>query len=86
MNTGQNEESTMISKMFRIALTIILASFALSSAFGAATCSNASLSGTYGFLGEGTNTKGELLPASSSGNLTHPQASLQERQQLPSTL
>jgi len=39
----------MISKTFRIALTIVLASFALSSAAWAATCSNASLSGTYGF-------------------------------------
>jgi len=76
----------MISKTFRIARMIVIASFALSSAAWAATCSNASLSGTYGFLGEGTNAKRELLPASSSGNLTHPQASLQERQQLPSTV
>jgi len=38
----------MISKTFRIARMIVLASFALSSAAGAATCSNASLSGTYG--------------------------------------
>jgi hypothetical protein len=47
----------MISKMSRVALTIVLASFALSSA-GAATCSNASLSGTYGFLHDGTDSNG----------------------------
>ena len=47
----------MISKTFRIALTIVLASFALSSA-AAATCSNASLSGTYGFLTSGTAVTG----------------------------
>jgi hypothetical protein len=53
-----NEEwSTMISKTFRIARTIILASFAVSSAAGA-TCSNASLSGTYGFLHDGTDSNG----------------------------
>jgi len=39
----------MISKTLRIALTIVLASFAASSAAWAATCSNASLSGTSGF-------------------------------------
>ncbi len=49
----------MISKAFRIARMIVLASFALSSAAWAKTCSNASLSDIYGFLGEGTNTKGE---------------------------
>jgi hypothetical protein len=49
----------MVSKMCRIARMIVLATFAFSSAAWAATCSNASLSGTYGFLGEGTNTKGE---------------------------
>jgi hypothetical protein len=48
----------MISKTFRIALTIVLASFALSSAAWAATCSNASLSGTYGFLHDGTDGNG----------------------------
>jgi hypothetical protein len=48
----------MISKMFRIALTIVLASCALSSAAWAATCSNASLSGTYGFLHDGTDSNG----------------------------
>lgn len=47
----------MISKTFRIALTIVLASFALSSAAGA-TCSNASLSGTYGFLHDGVDSNG----------------------------
>jgi hypothetical protein len=44
----------MISKMLRITLTIAIASLLLSSAAGAATCSNASLSGTYGFLHDGT--------------------------------
>jgi hypothetical protein len=48
----------MISKTLRIALTIVLASFALSSAAWAATCSNASLSGTYGFLHDGTDSNG----------------------------
>jgi hypothetical protein len=48
----------MISKTFRIALAIVLASFALSSAAWAATCSNASLSGTYGFLHDGTDSNG----------------------------
>jgi hypothetical protein len=48
----------MISTTFRIARMIILASFALSSAGWAATCSNASLSGTYGFLHLGTDSNG----------------------------
>jgi len=55
----------MISKTFRIAQMIVLASFALSSAGWAtdsatdgATCSNASLSGTYGFLHDGTDSNG----------------------------
>ena len=48
----------MISKTFRIALTIVLAGFALSSAAWAATCSNASLSGTYRFLHDGTDSNG----------------------------
>jgi hypothetical protein len=48
----------MIPKPFRIARMIVLASFALSSAAGAATCSNASLSGTYGFLHGGTDSAG----------------------------
>jgi hypothetical protein len=52
---NREEESTMISKMFRIALTIVLASFALGSAAWA-TCSNASLNGTYGFLHGGTDS------------------------------
>lgn len=42
----------MISKMYRIALTVV-ASFVLSSA-ASATCSNAPLSGTYGFIDGGT--------------------------------
>jgi len=48
----------MISKTLRIARMIVLATFALSSAAGAATCSNASLSGTYGFLHDGTDSNG----------------------------
>jgi hypothetical protein len=52
----------MISATPRVALTIVLASFALSSAAWAATWSNASLSGTYGFLHDGTDSKGPLPP------------------------
>ena len=52
----------MTSKTFRIARMIVLASFALSSAAGA-TCSNASLSGTYGFLHDGTDSNGTLSSA-----------------------
>jgi hypothetical protein len=48
----------MISKMFRIALTVVLVSFALSSAAWA-HCSNASVSGVYGSLGEGTSSAGQ---------------------------
>jgi hypothetical protein len=48
----------MISKTFRIARMIVLASFALSSAAWATTCSNASLSGTYGLLHGGTAMDG----------------------------
>jgi len=48
----------MISKTFRIARMIVLASFALSSAAWAATCSSASLSGTYGFLHSGIDRDG----------------------------
>jgi hypothetical protein len=59
------EESTMTYKMFRIALAIVLASFALSSAAGA-TCSNASLSGTYGFLHDGTDSNGTPFTAAVS--------------------
>ena len=47
----------MISRTFRVALIIVLASFALSSAAWA-TCSNASLSGPYGFTTGGTNAAG----------------------------
>jgi len=47
----------MIFKMFRIARIVVLASFALSSAAWA-TCSKASLSGPYGFLGGGTDSSG----------------------------
>jgi hypothetical protein len=56
---NREEESTMISKTFRIARMLVLASFALSSAAWAASCSNASLSGTYGSSGEGTNSDGQ---------------------------
>lgn len=49
----------MISRTFRIARMIVLASFALSSAASASTCTNASLSGIYGSLGEGTNPAGQ---------------------------
>ncbi len=56
----------MISKTLRIALTIVLASFALSSAAWAATCSNASLSGTYGFLHLGTDSNGTPATAAVS--------------------
>jgi hypothetical protein len=48
----------MISKTFRIARMIVLASFALSSAAWAATYSNASLSGTYAWLHGGTASDG----------------------------
>jgi len=47
----------MISKTFPIVRMIVLVTFALSSAAGA-TCSNASLSGTYGFLHDGTDSNG----------------------------
>jgi hypothetical protein len=55
---------TMISKTSRIFLAIVLASFVLSSAARAATCSNASLSGTYGFLHDATDSNG--TPASAA--------------------
>jgi hypothetical protein len=47
----------MISKTFRIAGMVVLASLAFNSA-ARATCSNASLSGTYGFLHDGTDSNG----------------------------
>ena len=56
----------MISKMFRIAVRIAIASLALSSAAWAATCSNASLSGTYGFLHDGTDINGTPATAAVS--------------------
>lgn len=56
----------MISKTFRIARMVVLASFALSSAAWAATCSNASLSGTYGFLHDGTDSNGTPATAAVS--------------------
>jgi hypothetical protein len=54
----------MTYKMFRTALAIVLASSAVSSAAVAATCSNASLSGAYGFLHDGTGSNG--APASAA--------------------
>jgi hypothetical protein len=48
----------MISKTIRIASLIVLVTVALSSATTAVTCSNASLSGTYGFLHDGTDING----------------------------
>jgi hypothetical protein len=56
----------MNSKTFRIARMIVLAGFALSSAAWAATCSNASLSGTYGFLHDGTDSNGTPATAAVS--------------------
>jgi hypothetical protein len=56
----------MISKTFRIARMIVLASFAISSAAWAAPCSNASLSGTYGFLHPGTDSNGTPATAAVS--------------------
>ncbi|MGO9088037.1 MAG: hypothetical protein ACLQBK_22700 [Candidatus Sulfotelmatobacter sp.] len=62
----------MISKVLRITLTIGLASFALRSAAWAAgsnaPCSNASLSGTYGFLHGGVDAHG--APAAAVTQLT----------------
>jgi hypothetical protein len=55
----------MISKTFRIAWAMVFASFAFSSAAGA-TCSNASLSGTYGFLHLGTDSTGTPATAAVS--------------------
>jgi hypothetical protein len=55
----------MISKILRIARVIVLAGFALSSAAWA-TCSNASLSGTYGFLHDGTDSTGAPATAAVS--------------------
>jgi hypothetical protein len=52
----------LISEMLRIARMIVLASFALSSTAGA-TCSNATLNGTYGFLHDGTDSTGTPLTA-----------------------
>jgi hypothetical protein len=61
---NKEKERIMISKVLRITLTIGLASFALSSAAWAETCSNASLSGTYGFLHVGTDSNS--TPASAA--------------------
>lgn len=48
----------MTSKIFRIARMIVVATLGLSSAAWATTCSNASLSGTYGFLHDSTDSNG----------------------------
>jgi hypothetical protein len=56
----------MISKTFRIARMIVLASFAFSSAGWAANCSNASLSGAYGFLHDSTDSNGAPFTAAVS--------------------
>ncbi len=56
----------MISKTFRIARMIVLASFAFSSAAWAGTCSNTSLSGTYGFPHDGTDSNGTPTSAAVS--------------------
>jgi hypothetical protein len=56
----------MISQSFRIARIIVLAGFALSSAAWAATCSNASLRGTYGFLHLGADSNGTPATAAVS--------------------
>lgn len=56
----------MISKPFRVTRMIVLAGFALSSAAWAATCSSASLSGTYGFLHDGTDSTGAPATAAVS--------------------
>jgi hypothetical protein len=58
----------MVSKMCRIASMIVLAAFAFSSAAWAATCSNTSLSGTYGFLHGGTDAAG--TPTTSVSQIT----------------
>jgi hypothetical protein len=55
----------MVSKMCRIASMIVLASLTLSSAAWA-TCSNESLSGTYGFVHNGTNSNGTPATAAVS--------------------
>jgi len=55
----------MIRNTFRIASLIILAAFAYCSA-ARATCSNASLSGTYGFLHDATDTTGAPATAAVS--------------------
>ncbi len=58
----------MVSKTFRIASMIVLITFVFSCAAWAATCSNASLSGTYGFLHGGTDSLG--TPATGLSQIT----------------
>jgi hypothetical protein len=57
----------MISKLCRVASMIVLATFGFSSAARAATCSNASMSGAYGFMHGGTAVTG--LPTTSVGQI-----------------
>ena len=56
----------MTSVGLRIVRIIVFASFALSSAAWAKPCSNASLSGTYGFLHDGTDSTGAPATAAVS--------------------
>jgi len=58
--------SQMIFKAVRIARMIVLASLAFGSAAWAATCSNASLSGAYGFVHLGTDSNGNPATAALS--------------------
>lgn len=59
MNAAEREKGTMISKTIRIASMIVPATCGLSYAAWAATCSNASLNGTHGFLHSGTDAAGQ---------------------------
>jgi len=56
----------MISKTVCVVRMIVLASFAISSAAWAATCSNDSVRGTYGFLHDGTDSSGTPATAAVS--------------------
>jgi hypothetical protein len=60
---NREEGKTMIFKTFHIGRMIVLASFVLSTAAWAATCSNASISGTYGFLHDETDSNGAPVTA-----------------------
>src|ERR1700691_2335096 len=56
----------MTYKTFRLAQMIVLASLALSSVAWAGNCSNDSLSGTYGFLHDETDSNGAPFTAAVS--------------------